>query len=418
VSGRQDLIPVDEAGREPRLAAYFCQALVGAGRFVVISRFWVVALGLLAVVASCTSGSGAGSKAGGPAAIQPPMSTSSADRVCTPGACISLGRLAGSVATRLEGNVVGYVVLVGRSQAVASGLARTAADPPKLAMGPDVVVNVASVGKMFTTIAVLKSLARNHLSIDSRISRFLPPDWVQGPGVDTVTFRDLLAHRAGFRLDSGRVFETDDAAREQIRQGVQQVDKQVAVYNNINFTIFRDMLPFMEGALDPGPAGRSRNASRFFIAYLQRQVFDPVGVKDATCAPVRTAMLMYPPPLVGMAPGRQAPVGPSACSAGGWFMTPASMRRVLDGLISGNSLLSSSQRQQMDESCLGWDCSVDDQVNYRGKAGDFGDGSASLHIFFGILAGTIPVVVATNSDPLEGIPAILHTALSAATSPR
>ena len=117
------------------------------------------------------------------------------------------------------------------------------------------MVNVASVGKMFTTIAVLQSLARRHLSIDSRISPFLPPDWVKGPGVDTITFRELLTHRAGFRLDSGRVFETDDAAREQIRQGVKQADKHEADYNNINFTIFRDMLPFMEGAPpDPGPA--------------------------------------------------------------------------------------------------------------------------------------------------------------------
>ena len=44
------------------------------------------------------------------------------------------------------------------------------------------MVNVASVGKMFTTIAVLQSLARHHLSIDSRIWPFLPPDWVKGPG--------------------------------------------------------------------------------------------------------------------------------------------------------------------------------------------------------------------------------------------
>ena len=170
------------------------------------------------------------------------------------------------------------------------------------------MVNVASVGKMFTTIAVLKSLARHHLSIDSRIWPFLPPDWVKGPGVDTITFRELLTHRAGFRLDSGRVFETDDAAREQIRQGIQQVDKQVADYNNINFTIFRDMLPFMEGVPDPGPAARAAAANRFFISYVQRQVFDPVGVTDATCAPVRNAMLMYPPPGPGAAPGRPAPV--------------------------------------------------------------------------------------------------------------
>jgi CubicO group peptidase (beta-lactamase class C family) len=344
--------------------------------------------------------------------------TASADKVCTASTCISLSRLADSIGSQLKGNVVGYAALVGHSQAVASGLARTAADPPQLAMGPDVMVNIASVGKMFTTIAVLKSLARHHLSIDRLIWPFLPPDWVKGPGVDTITFRELLTHRAGFRLDSGRVFATDDAAREQIRQGVQQLDKQVADYNNIDFTIFRDMLPFMEGAHDPGPAARAAAATRFFISYVQRRVFDPVGITDARCAPVRNAMLMYPPPYAGTGPGSPAPVGPSGCSAGGWFMTPASMRRVLDGLISGNSLLSGRQRQQMDANCLGWDCSVAGQAGYRGKYGGIGDpGSAGLQIFFGILAGTIPVVVATNSNgPL--LQTVVQTALLTATTAR
>jgi CubicO group peptidase (beta-lactamase class C family) len=338
----------------------------------VISRIWVVALGVVALAASCTSGSSAGPGAGGPAATRPPVPAGSVGRVCTPRGCISLSRLAGSIDTQLRGNVVGYVALVGQSQVVASGLARTAADPPRLAMGPDVMVNVASVGKMFTTIAVLKSLARHHLSIDSPISPFLPPDWVKGPGIDTITFHELLTHRAGFRLDSGRVFETDDAAREQVRQGIQQIDKQVADYNNINFTIFRDMLPFMEGVPDPGPAARAAAADRFFISYVQRQVFDPAGVTDATCAPVRNAMLMYPPPGPGPAAGRPASAGPSACSGGGWFMTPASLRRVLEGLISG-SVLSGRQRQQMDGNCLGWDCSGAGQAGYRGKYGGGGD---------------------------------------------
>jgi CubicO group peptidase (beta-lactamase class C family) len=382
----------------------------------VVSRIWVVALGVVALAASCTSGPGAGPGAGGPAATPP--AAGSAGRPCTSSACISLSRLAHSIDSQLKGNVVGYVALIGRSKVVSSGLARTAADPPKLAMGPNVMVNVLSVGKMFTTIAALQSLARHHLSIDSRIWPFLPPDWVKGPGVGTITFRELLTHRAGFRLDSGLVFKTGNAAREQIRQGIQQVDKQVADYNNIDFTIFRDMLPFMEGVRDPGPAARVAAADRFFLSYVQRQVFDPVGVTDATCAPVRHAMLMYPPPGAGTAPGKQAPVPPSACSGGGWFMTPASMLRVLQGLISG-SLLSTSQRQQMDRNCLGWDCSITSQAGYRGKGGGpFCDGSACLQIFFGILAGTIPVVVATNSDPGKPLFAIVQTALSAATSHR
>ena len=138
-----------------------------------IRRIWVAALGTAALAASCICACSGGPAAGG--------RTGSADRVCTPSACISLNRLARSIDNQLKGNAVGYVALVGQSHAVASGLARTAADPPQLAMGPDVMVNVASVGKMFTTIAVLKSLARHHLSIDSRIWPFLPPDWVKSP---------------------------------------------------------------------------------------------------------------------------------------------------------------------------------------------------------------------------------------------
>jgi hypothetical protein len=282
--------------RRRGLASQPCQAAWGEGRFAVISRIWIGALGVVALAASCISGCSGGPDMAGPAATRPRAPAGSADRACTPRACISLSRLAHSIDSQLRGNVVGYVALVGQSQAVASGLARTAADPPQLAMGPNVMVNVASVGKMFTTIAVLKSLARHHLSIDSRIWPFLPPDWGRGPGIDTITFRELLTHRAGFRLDSGRVFATDDAAREQVRQGIHQVDKDGPDYNNINFTIFRDMLPFMEGAPDPGPAARAAAADRFFITYVQRQVFDPVHVTDATCAPVRNAMLMYPPP--------------------------------------------------------------------------------------------------------------------------
>ena len=229
------------------------------------SRIWVVALGVVALAASCTAGPGARPGAGGPGGN--PAGGGFAGGPCTPSGCISLSRLAHGIDSQLKGHVVGYVALIGPSHVVASGLARTAADPPKLAMGPDVMVNVLSVGKMFTTIAVLQSLARHHRSTGSRIWPFLPPDWVKGPGVGTITFGELLTHRAGFRLDSGLVFQTGNAAREQIRHGIQQVDKQVADYNNINFTIFRDLLPFMEGAPRPR-AGRARRSRGPFLPQL------------------------------------------------------------------------------------------------------------------------------------------------------
>ena len=93
------------------------------------SRIWVVALGVVALAASCTSGPGAGPGAGGPAATPPPVPASSTSRACAPHGCISLSRLAHSIDSQLRGHVVGYVALIGTSKVVASGLARTAADP-------------------------------------------------------------------------------------------------------------------------------------------------------------------------------------------------------------------------------------------------------------------------------------------------
>jgi hypothetical protein len=79
----------------------------------------------------------------------------------------------------------------------------------------------------------------------------------------------------------------------------------------------------------------------------------------------------------------------------------------------------------MDGNCLGWDCSLTGTASYVGKGGDFADGSAALHTFFGILAGTIPVVVVTNSNLEatnpnlgENLTPVAETALFAATSYR
>jgi CubicO group peptidase (beta-lactamase class C family) len=338
------------------------------------------------------------------------------DRVCDDTACISAVKLGQSLDRQLQGHVVGYVVLAGSSQVFAGGQARKDSDPPGRTMGPEVMVNTASVGKLFTTIAVLKSLAGHGRSIHTKIRPFLPPDWVQGPHVDTITFGELLTHTAGFRHDSGRIFKTDAAAQEQIRLGVQSSAKHELVYNNINFSILRDLLPAMEGQPDPGGGRRAEAADRFFTRFIQREVFEPVAVKDAACAPVRDPMLFYPPPAVTDVAGATAPVGPSACSAGGWFMTPSSMRRVLEGLLAG-SLLPDAARRQMDQQCLGWDCVAGVPSKIRSKSGGFGDNRAALETYAGIVMDRVPVVIATNSSFGQPLPYVVATALSDATVP-
>jgi CubicO group peptidase (beta-lactamase class C family) len=325
------------------------------------------------------------------------------DRVCDATRCISVAEFGKAAGDQVHDVFVGSLVLVG-SDVYADGQARTAIDPPAQAMSPDVVVNTASVGKTFTAIAVLKALARHHLSVDSPIGPYLPPDWVQGPNVNTITFRDLLTHRSGFRQPSERVFQTETAAREQIAQGVENTAHGSFDYNNINFTIFRDLLSYLEGQPDPGPALRIQAADRFFLDTIQQQVFSPAGVHDAFCGPAPDGLLTYRAPSGTPTHGQVPPDGPSACSSGGWWITPASIMRVARSLLAGE-LLPEELRQQMNDGCLGWDCPAPFDKALLGKFG----GIDTLQTFMGTVMGRIPVVIVTNS-PGPSLDTVLTTA--------
>jgi|GEM_PF-5151143 len=57
------------------------------------------------------------------------------DTVCDPRGCISASKLAIKIYHALNGKVVGYVIGVGGWFPYSGGWARTAADPPKTAIG-------------------------------------------------------------------------------------------------------------------------------------------------------------------------------------------------------------------------------------------------------------------------------------------
>jgi CubicO group peptidase (beta-lactamase class C family) len=318
---------------------------------------------------------------------------------CDGPVCVSVSRLADEIRAQLNGRVVGYVALIGDLPVVAGGVARADSDPPGLAMGPDIMVNTASVGKIFTTVVVLKSLARHGRDPDTPILPFLPSDWARGQNVETITFNDLLTHRSGFRVDSGRIFQSDTAAREQVAMGVSASDKGQQQYNNINFSIVRDLLPRMEDV----PVQGTEAADRLFVDRVQRDVFDPVGVHSARCSLPADPMLFYGRPGGVLMPGKVPPIGPAACASGGWFITVADMLRVLRGMATDDILTTDLRNQMNDTSrCLGWDHCTTPASHLKGGEFDTDGVGSQFQTYFGTVAG-VPVVIATNSPsvPLE-----------------
>jgi len=217
------------------------------------------------------------------------------DKACDSEGCISASKFATNIRNYVDNRVAGYVLIVGGLSPMTGGFARSQANPPVTEMSADLVTNLASISKTLTAIGVLQSLAAHGLSINDRISPYLYPDWVQGPNIDTITFAQLMSHTAGFRYDCNARPNYADV-KAQIAEGVTLADKTTASYNNCDFAIFREMLPFMEGHPITGSDDeRAKASSTFYIAYMNQHVFQPVGVPQRECKAPSTPNAAYMP---------------------------------------------------------------------------------------------------------------------------
>jgi len=75
-----------------------------------------------------------------------------------------------NIDSQVQNKVVGYVSVVGL-KVVEYGQARTGTDAPSRKMASDVPINIASVTKTLTAIAVLQSLAKHNKTIDESAGR-------------------------------------------------------------------------------------------------------------------------------------------------------------------------------------------------------------------------------------------------------
>jgi hypothetical protein len=344
---------------------------------------------------------------------------SNSDIVCDPNGCMSLSKLTNNINNALANNVTGYVAVVGDSLGgglpLAGGLARTATDGSILSMNFRLLTNFASVAKLMTTIAVLKSLSAHNLTLDTKINGYIYPDWPRGPNIGTITFRDLLSHTSGFRDSCGATAYSD--LKAQIRKGVDTTLIGKAQYCNGNFAIFREILPVMEGQIIPpetDPFGnpiRAGSSAAFYINYVNQHVFAPLQIPARDCKPPPSGtdyILSYPLPA-GSSPGINWGDGTLQCGAGNWWLSGDDVFKVVNDIARGKVLLTASEKALMIGSTptyIGWDNTVRGDCpspNLCKNGGlEHSDGRLiptqwSIATYASIFKCVVPVVVIVNS---------------------
>lgn len=285
----------------------------------------------------------------------------------------------------MAGEAVGYsyaITLHGQlDRDGAFGEARTDADGSPVAQSSTKEMNIASVSKTITAVAVMQRLEALGIDIDDSIEPWLPPTWVTGPGIDDLTFRDLLTHESGLYLnvtedpDLGLGY-TYDALRQYIALGINP-DYKVFVYQNANFAMFRILIPYLwpnawpvlewaESLEESQPGTLDSTTAYLYWLYVFQSVLVPSGV-TAACAPSDTdPTLLYRFPYDGSI-GVDAGDWSAICGSGGWYLSAVELAAFLAHIRFDDGVLSDQARAIMNQNSLGWM----DKDNYWWITGDY-----------------------------------------------
>ncbi|KAL9618727.1 MAG: hypothetical protein Q9160_006606 [Pyrenula sp. 1 TL-2023] len=220
----------------------------------------------------------------------------------TDGSGWSVGAL--NVQAALESKVVGYACAIGSGSpgAYSYGQARTQANAPAKLFLPSAKIPVASVSKAITTLTAIPLLAKRSASLDSSIGGYLPSDWTLDNNVSSITFRQLLSHRIGIK-DYGNNDQTYGTLKRFFTQKVDPTKNTMCqpanVVNppdpinsnnkgpcnsNYNFSIFRVLLPIIDGFSDFSGDVALKLANAY-IKIVQKIVFEPVGAQGVDAKP-------------------------------------------------------------------------------------------------------------------------------------
>jgi D-alanyl-D-alanine carboxypeptidase len=260
------------------------------------------------------------------------------------------------------------------------GDARTE-DDGQMDFGLNQEINVASVTKFYTAIAVLQLLKASGLDENDLIHPYLPRTWRLGPGVTSLSFEDLLRHRSGLESEN-RNFSTTlsySGLQTAIETGV--VNPKSRAYLNVNFALFRILIPSLWSQLPGAPAiniNSDGNTEYMYQYYMQKHIFDPLGLPLVNMSATDATDILYYAAddpfndVNGIAYDDWGAIG----AGGGYFMTILEMAKLNAYFLNTEVLLDEVWRQKIYDMRLGLDLSsaYEERGPYYGKAGQITNG--------------------------------------------
>lgn len=178
----------------------------------------------------------------------------------------------GAVALVARNGVVAFHDAAGHAVRFADGDATELPDDAQRAMSTATIVDVASLSKLFTTIAVLQLADDGALDLDDPVSTFLPR--FTGPDKDRVTVRHLLTHTSG--MPAGMALWKDHDTVAERRDAVLSADLThrpgtTRTYSDLGFIVLGELVEALRG--------------RSLDEVVRTDITEPLGMSDTSYNP-------------------------------------------------------------------------------------------------------------------------------------
>jgi CubicO group peptidase (beta-lactamase class C family) len=214
-----------------------------------------------------------------------------------PDYALDFGAFATSVEQVLGGGAAfGYSWAIAQHGVVAAsgagGTARVLPDGKRVPFTTKTMSQAASTSKTLSAALLMKVLRERGLSVDDKVAPHLPSCWKRGPGISSLTFRDLLAHTTGF-LDSNQNCRDDPFGC--LARAIATGERRMPTgYQNINYALLRAVVPLVDRPQEARSEFESRNcvdASSAINVYISERF---LALLHGMLNPFRIDFSFYP----------------------------------------------------------------------------------------------------------------------------
>lgn len=288
------------------------------------------------------------------------------------------------------------------------------------------VGSIASATKTVTLVTVARALAARGISLDAPVDPYIPKTWTRGPGMKTVTFRELLSHKAApsangcagacIAVPVGlfKPANCSDNGHQCLRDAIAGGMTAPAGYDNIHYSVFRLILPFVTKKAEmeqlfANETDEATIADTYSLAFQDeiRATMKAAGVNADFTFPAGYTDVAYrytwgTPPTNEISPSNLPEDTYLTAGSGGLKVTPIQyawfLSRLENGALLSRSLL--TQIKQMGFGQTSWRNGKDDIGPLYGKDGaTTGMGSYGM-----VFPGDVQAFIYHNSSGNDDMP--------------